>query len=265
MMAFQVPEPLSGKQQGTDLGDVPLNEEEFIPMGDVNPDQPEEVMYECSVCKERKPCNKTKDSIINAGSKKYPLWRCKCCHAAAARLQAAAVTDAEKKELKALKRNTALFHLKIMELRSDHIKNQTQKSKCRELLDELVAESSMTRRRPKLELDEPGYMAYQMFQRSKTSEEAAQMWKDAINDKDQKKIVIDGIQHVIVQGYTTYLHDTTKSIRRREVVDKDMIESVEDRRRARKRVGAVTAITQSSFFQGGGGEHFEDSVPPINV
>ena len=260
-------EPLStAPAAGSNMqeGIVRLDDEEVIAMADDTP-LAHEVLYECSVCKERKPCNKTKDSIINAGSKRYPLWRCKCCHAAAARLTAAAVTDAEKKELKALKRNTALFHLKIMELKSDHIKNQTQKAKCRELLDELVAESSMTRRRPTLELDEPGYIAYQKFQRNRTEEQATQMWKDAINDKDQKKTVIDGVQHVIVKGYTAYMHDTKKSIRRHEVVDKDVVQSLEDRRRARKRVGAVASISQSTFFQGVGGEHFEDSEPPVNV
>ena len=112
----------------------------------------------CQYCKASFPC--TPLEVTNKGSARYPSWRCKGCHNATVRMKEAASTNEQKKELKDLMKQPALYCLQVVRFKTIHEKGLTQRHDIQRYFSELTTFARALQRTRKLMLDECSYVAF---------------------------------------------------------------------------------------------------------
>jgi len=93
------------------------------------------------------------------------------------RFESGAVDEEGKAALRKLKKNRAMYVLKILELKHNQTKYSHQKNECCMMIQRLVVMSRLKERQRMVALDEPGFLAYQKFYRNKTDAGAQEEWE----------------------------------------------------------------------------------------
>ena len=140
-------------------------------------------LAQCAFCKESFQYVQVIDKSVG---KKGTRIRCRECHAAENRLVNSASSAAEKKELKALRLTPALYAMKIVQLRSKHAFGITQRGCIKKYLQEIIIENKMVQQRGWIELDETGFIVYQMTKRELTREAAVALWERKKSDPETR-------------------------------------------------------------------------------
>ena len=130
---------------------------------------------QCSFCKE----SVTASQAMNKAGRdaRNDRWRCVECHAAEARMIAAATTAPEKRALKQLRQTPDLYSLKVTQLRRSHVRNQSQKHAIKRYYQELEAESRAYKKESFRLMAWPAFKYHCKTQRGADSPTAEREWR----------------------------------------------------------------------------------------
>ena len=158
-------------------------------------------------------CNIAVDHVTNpgrnTGSVHSPnIKHCRCA-AAVRRLIDNCADDEERKELQQLRRtDPRLFHLKVMELEHSHVaKFARQGSLCRTIVERMLVQARLVKQQGVTMFDEPGFKAYQKYQRNKTDAEADILWDQQVGNADNFRVEMDGTFFIATKNYQQILFE----------------------------------------------------------
>jgi len=151
----------------------------------------------CRICHENKPW----DVAYNAsGSKQYPTWVDNACGAAAKRLQLSITAEEGKLALRALKKRPEEYSLRILELKDSQLRaGECQRAQCLKLMERIVVEFRLCEQTGYELMDKDSYVAFKMFKKAKTREEANDDYAVDLKDKDVYKTIHAGVTYIAVK------------------------------------------------------------------
>jgi hypothetical protein len=195
--------------------------------------------FQCHVCMEFVG----RGGMVQAGSKGGPKWRCHGDNSAMSRLTLNAKTPEEKTALSASRKDWPRYVLTLLELKSSHSYGVSQKQEISILCEALVVRNSMTTRHRKVEMDEDGYISYQLWLREvEPEEQAKQLWlEDSKNPEVFRK---DNCKEFgVVTMPTEFIHDIRIEWMRKMEKELAELTDLNDKAAAVQRLKAISSIS----------------------
>lgn len=204
----------------------------------------------CGMCFER-------GEVVNAGSGKYPSWRCRPHHATIKRLENACESAEEKKAFRALRKNKAAFFKQVIQSTIDHEKGETQKGENKRFVENLVQEMSTKDQQSIKWVDAEEYVCRMMRKRGMTESQAQESLAEAQSNPDIPKRRLDGRDLIGLRGTPTTVFEQSTRYTRGVEEGAQRLRDGADTKRARERIKSMTGMGVGSLAWGGtGGEYF---------
>lgn len=214
--------------------------------------------FTCSVCS----LTFSPEEVTNAGSKRWPSYRCKVHHAAVKRLDSAASTPEERRALKKLKRNKALYNKHIIMDAEEHKRGETQRGANRRFIQRLSKTLKSSECDKIKWFDRDGFVAYQRFKRNKNEAEAEAMWTTAVDNPDSLRREIKGVMHIGVDAGKVSVEERCTELERGVEEAAHRIDDPQKAHMANLRMDKLLSMSIGcDTFKGSGGEFFAPGGP----